>query len=175
MKTTTLILLLFFATQTFGQSKSELNSRIVALETRLATIEGKFNRSEGENKILISKVDSLIFELDKLKQVSSRKENVDANGSIEQKASTDTDKISAGSQCKAKTKAGTQCSRTAQEGSDYCWQHRPTYEPSSDQKATETKTKSSTGDTYKGREILTGPRGGKYYINANGKKTYIKK
>lgn len=35
-------------------------------------------------------------------------------------------------------------------------------------------TKAST-DTYKGRTIYTGPRGGKYYINKNGKKTYIKR
>jgi colicin import membrane protein len=27
--------------------------------------------------------------------------------------------------------------------------------------------------TYKGREVYTRPRGGKYYINKNGNKTYI--
>lgn len=30
------------------------------------------------------------------------------------------------------------------------------------------------GDTYHGNEIHTGPRGGRYYINRNGNKTYIK-
>ena len=39
-------------------------------------------------------------------------------------------------------------------------------------KAEETKSNAST---YNGRTIYTGPRGGQYYINKNGKKTYIKK
>ena len=39
-----------------------------------------------------------------------------------------------------------------------------------------TATSTSTTSTYSGdREIHTGPRGGKYYINSNGKKTYIKR
>ena len=32
---------------------------------------------------------------------------------------------------------------------------------------------SDNGDTYNGHKIYTGPRGGRYYINSNGKKTYI--
>lgn len=71
-------------------------------------------------------------------------------------------------QCIAFTKKGKQCSRNAEEGSDYCWQHNKT---KSDNK--------NTNDTYKsgstGKTIYTGPRGGQYYINKNGKKTYIKK
>lgn len=33
----------------------------------------------------------------------------------------------------------------------------------------------SSGSSGSGQNIQTGPRGGKYYINSNGKKTYIKK
>lgn len=29
-------------------------------------------------------------------------------------------------------------------------------------------------DTYNGHTVMTGPRGGRYYINGNGKKTYIR-
>ncbi len=65
--------------------------------------------------------------------------------------------------CKAITNAGSQCKRNADPGSDYCWQHKSTYEP----------TKSST--TSSSRTIYTGPRGGRYYINSNGNKTYIKR
>jgi colicin import membrane protein len=35
--------------------------------------------------------------------------------------------------------------------------------------------KSSTGATGNGKTIMTGPRGGQYYINSSGKKTYIKR
>jgi len=67
-------------------------------------------------------------------------------------------------QCVAITQKGTQCSRNAEDGSDYCWQH----------KKSTTTTKSSTTSTT-GRTIYTGPRGGKYYINSKGNKVYIKK
>ena len=35
------------------------------------------------------------------------------------------------------------------------------------------KSSTSDGDYYNGHKIYTGPRGGRYYINSNGKKTYI--
>ena len=40
-------------------------------------------------------------------------------------------------------------------------------------KAAEKKVKDKATGTYKGRRVYTGPRGGKYYINKNGNKTYI--
>lgn len=48
------------------------------------------------------------------------------------------------------------------------------------QKSKKTKThkvrsskNSDNGDYYNGHKIYTGPRGGRYYINKNGNKTYI--
>jgi colicin import membrane protein len=35
------------------------------------------------------------------------------------------------------------------------------------------KIKDKVTGTYKGKKVYTGPRGGKYYINSNGNKTYI--
>jgi colicin import membrane protein len=35
------------------------------------------------------------------------------------------------------------------------------------------RSSSDNGEYYNGHKIYTGPRGGKYYINSNGKKTYI--
>ena len=35
------------------------------------------------------------------------------------------------------------------------------------------KIKDKGTGTYKGKKVYTGPRGGKYYINSNGNKTYI--
>jgi len=35
------------------------------------------------------------------------------------------------------------------------------------------KQSSDAGEYYNGHKIYTGPRGGRYYINKNGNKTYI--
>lgn len=94
-------------------------------------------------------------------------------------------------QCIALTKKGTQCKRKASEGSDYCFQHKKIAETNEvkteekeekdvkevrEEKQKVKKEKNvSSGDTYNGRTIHTGPRGGKYYINKNGNKTYIKR
>lgn len=67
-------------------------------------------------------------------------------------------------QCKAITKAGTRCSRNAEAGSDYCWQHK------------NSNVQSKKADSYSSDKIYhTGPRGGQYYINSKGKKVYKKK
>ena len=48
-------------------------------------------------------------------------------------------------------------------------------------KADKTTEKAAAGDDKvigkddKGRTIYEGPRGGRYYINSNGNKTYVKK
>lgn len=73
--------------------------------------------------------------------------------------------------CQAITKKGTQCKRKAAEGSNYCWQHGGKTKSNSGSKIKQT----SSGETYHGKTIQTGPRGGKYYINKNGNKTYVKR
>lgn len=85
------------------------------------------------------------------------------------------------SQCKAITKKGTQCKRKATNNSEYCFQHKKnssntnvSTEETNKKKAKVNKS-SSSNDTYNGNEIHTGPRGGRYYINKNGNKTYIKR
>lgn len=35
------------------------------------------------------------------------------------------------------------------------------------------RSSSESGEYYNGHKIYTGPRGGRYYINKNGQKTYI--
>jgi colicin import membrane protein len=71
-------------------------------------------------------------------------------------------------QCKAITKKGSQCTRNAIAGTDYCWQHSK-----SSVKTEKKDSKTNTG--VSDNTIQTGPRGGKYYINSHGNKTYIKK
>jgi colicin import membrane protein len=44
------------------------------------------------------------------------------------------------------------------------------------QKVQQLKSSSDDGgDYYNGHKVITGPRGGRYYVNGNGKKVYIKK
>lgn len=40
-------------------------------------------------------------------------------------------------------------------------------------KSAEKKVKDKATGTYKGKKVFTGPRGGRYYINKNGNKTYL--
>lgn len=52
---------------------------------------------------------------------------------------------------------------------------KSTAKSSSSKKTIVTKSKSAdTEKTYNGHKVYTGPKGGKYYINSHGKKTYIK-
>lgn len=76
-------------------------------------------------------------------------------------------------QCIATTVAGNQCSRIADDGSDYCWQHKKTYETTSSSTASNSSTLNSSSNNT--RVLQTGPRGGQYYINSKGKKVYVKK
>lgn len=96
-------------------------------------------------------------------------------------------------QCKGVTKSGHQCKRTTTNANGYCYQHQEQVKPDaaanqSDKVATnQNKTPDTvagvknntnikaTGETYNGHKVQTGPKGGKYYINKNGNKTYLKR
>lgn len=74
-------------------------------------------------------------------------------------------------QCKAITEKGERCKRVTSDPSGYCWQHKDNH-GNVEKSSVNTTTPSSSGS---GRVIHTGPRGGKYYINSKGRKTYIKR
>lgn len=124
---------------TNAQSKEELKSVISSL------------------KMEIEKLNSRIAELEN--QISILQKNESSQTEV---LNIDTCAVKQ-NQCKAITQAGKRCSRTAQYGSEYCWQHQTR---KNEQKSSELQAGS--------RKIYTGPRGGKYYINASGKKVYIK-
>ena len=69
---------------------------------------------------------------------------------------------------KAKTSANKVDAKIKDEGKSAT---RKVKEVSSNEKAPKTPDK-VTGQ-YNGKKVYTGPRGGKYYINKNGNKTYI--
>jgi len=73
-------------------------------------------------------------------------------------------------QCNGITKAGNRCKNKTMNACGYCNQHASQAPESNDEPET-----TKPADTYNEGQIFTGPRGGKYRINANGKKVYIKK
>lgn len=137
---------------------------ITRLEERIITLEGQLDELDGR---IINNVTALEKINADLSQMNFNATNINSD---EQTNSTSTKKENSvnlnPNQCKAITKAGTQCKRTTKEGSDYCWQHQ-----SYNKSVTKEKSSSYSND----KTIHTGPRGGQYYINSKGNKTYIKK
>ena len=170
MKKLIFLILIFCSFISFSQTKTEMKSEIESLKMQVETLtnEVKVQKSENEQlkSLMISKLDEVSNSI-KTFQGSARSES--KNTSTE-KAD---DKITGvKGQCKAITAAGSQCKRSASEGSDYCWQHQGYSGSKSTVKSSGSSSGSSTGS---GRTIQTGPRGGQYYINKNGNKTYIKR
>lgn len=147
-----LIVLMMFAG---GCASTEQVNR---LEGQVAELNGRLDQLAEESQANRSLIEDLSAKLS-----SSGINNTSGDKSTTEK--TDVKKKPAGiKQCKATTKKGTQCTRNAQEGSDYCWQHQGN-----------SGGGNSTSISSGSREIFTGPRGGQYYINSKGKKTYIRK
>ncbi|MFH0761446.1 MAG: hypothetical protein V2A67_08080 [Bacteroidota bacterium] len=176
MKRMTIILVFLSLVATgYPQSKQAMNARIDQLTSQVAEQNGNILVLIEQNKTLADQMQSLVAKvssLETLVQALSKKPTVeimDISNTSTPPTSTATQSNDQPKRCKAITAAGTQCSRNAQTGSDYCWQHQGT---SVNSKSSSVPTSSGT---YNGKTIYTGPRGGKYYINKNGNKTYIKK
>lgn len=52
--------------------------------------------------------------------------------------------------------------------------HQPTYRRPMQTPTAKIAYTPGNGGTYNGHQVFVGPKGGKYYINKNGNKTYIK-
>jgi len=169
MKKLIFLILIFCSYISFSQTKTEMKSEIESLKKQVETLTNEVNVQKSE----IEQLKSLM--ISKLDEVSNSIKTFQGSGTSESKDSptekTD-DRATVGkAQCKAITAAGAQCKRSASEGSDYCWQHQGYSGTKSTFKSSGSSSGTSTGS---GRTIQTGPRGGKYYINKNGNKTYIK-
>ena len=161
-----------FSFQGFSQSKQVLIERISTLTARIDAINAEIQLLKEQNKNQTIEIEALRLKISTFAQspaVSQPNSNENPLKSVQEPANSQ----NTAKRCIAITAAGAQCSRNAEVGSEYCWQHRKSAEssvPSITNQANPT-TKSS----YQGHEIQTGPRGGKYYINSKGNKTYIKK
>jgi len=156
----------------FSQTKDDMKAEILQLKSKIEIFDSLL--IEANNKVLIleTRLQSIaaIAQQGDIK-IDSTKSNTTF---LEKQVQNKDDKISADKRCKAITATGNQCSRNASADSDYCWQHAKS-EVNKKTSTTTSTSSSSTSTTNNGRKIYTGSRGGQYYINSNGNKTYIKK
>lgn len=172
MKKAILLLLLLSIIQPFNsisQSKKDLKYEVYKLEKKVSE-----NQSlKEENEKLKLENERLIEENKRLNtEISWRKPSTTVTEGQPNAEDDVRENDNSTGQCKAITAKGTQCSRKAEVGGDYCWQHKGYSGSKSTVKSSGSSSQTSTGS---GRTIQTGSRGGKYYINKNGNKTYIKR
>lgn len=160
-----------------GQTKRELQLSIDNSNLKIEALKSELNAQKNENALLKNNLEKCQSDI---KSLMDRVTALENKANEQNYSVAPTSNSTSSGQCKATTSKGTRCSRAADPGSEYCWQHKSTYEPAaSPSNSGSNKTNSGSYQstkTYSGdRTIHTGPRGGKYYINSNGKKTYIKK
>lgn len=153
-----------------AQSKKDLSQEVTILKVSHKALLDDIELLKKETDLLNKEIDLLKQQLAQIKTAGSVNEIQQVvQEKVDQKTET---------RCKATTAAGKQCSRNADPGSDYCWQHKTTYEPNNTPSNAVSTPKvsgsGSSGTTGAGRVIHTGPRGGKYYINSKGNKVYVK-
>jgi len=171
-----LLILVFCVTKSPAQSKKVLEARLDALSSKIELLNAEIQLLKEQNKNQDKEISTLILQLsdaekeienlkmqnsELYKQSTNTHSGIDGNAQAEQKGER---------RCKAITSSGNQCSRKADDGSDYCWQHKKTYEPDK-----ELYKSNATQPADNGRTIYTGPKGGRYYINSKGNKVYIKR
>lgn len=157
-----------------AQSRKVLSAQIATLSAKIEAVNAEMNLLKEQNSNMKKEIAELKTrlsasedEIDRIKQANeARKSGNNSPQPASQTSATDNESH----QCKATTAAGNQCSRNADPGSDYCWQHKKKYESSGS-----SPSGSDGNEGYNGHTIQTGPRGGKYYINSKGKKVYIKR
>jgi hypothetical protein len=180
---------------TFGQSKKmqlSIDSCKMVIEqqaSKIAELDTKLNNLYAILGVLRNSLNDLPKGM---LLVPSNALNVKENAGATDENQKST--VGAPGQCKALTKAGSRCKRMASTGTEFCWQHQSSRsgvvseenkgsnessEISVKTTPTQTQTQTQTttpASSYSGsRTIQTGSRGGQYYINSNGNKTYIKK
>jgi outer membrane murein-binding lipoprotein Lpp len=166
-----ILVLLMIVLSSCSQFNGELDSKLSDLTAKVDSLSAKVDELTEQNQLLdqeISWLENEIVDLDHLKKSKLAEPVPSTTAKTPEKSVQD-------GQCKALTTSGSRCSRVAQKGSEYCWQHIKTYEPdrpAAKDKATGSVSVSSDSGSY---TIYTGPKGGKYYINSSGKKIYIKK
>ena len=159
----------------FSQSKKVLEARINELSAKIEAVNAEIRLLSEQNKNLGNEVETLKTRLSASEKELQAFRDLPQTGkqpAVDKGNNEPLQYPPAGpsNRCRAITSSGEQCSRNAREGSEYCWQHDKSAEaPKS------TASPANSNNSSGSREILTGPRGGKYYLNSSGKKTYIRR
>lgn len=158
-----LLLFMVVAFDAAGQSKAELKKEVEELKAELSQYKllvAKYKNGNIQLRLQINEIKRFVNQFPR-EIIPISEDSISINSDSPQSVfpSKSTHDNTQASQCAAITKKGTRCSRSAQSGSKYCWQHQ----------TSESKPKSSYNS---GHVWQTGPRGGQYYINSKGNKVY---
>lgn len=124
-----IFLLLLFISSSCSQLNSEMNSKIWELSSRVDSLSGKVEELTTLTELQDEELMWLQNELVELKKNKEEKTATPSATPLAAPLSKTAVKEPVDTQCQAITNSGKRCSRTALKGSDYCWQHKATYEP----------------------------------------------
>ena len=124
-----IFLLLLFISSSCSQLNSEMNSKIWELSSRVDSLSGKVEELTTLTELQDEELMWLQNELAELKKNKEEKTATPSATPLAAPLSKTAAKETVDTQCQAITNSGKRCSRTALKGSDYCWQHKATYEP----------------------------------------------
>jgi len=124
-----IFLLLLFISSSCSQLNSEMNSKIRELSSRVDSLSGKVAELTTLTELQDEELLWLQNELAELKKTKEEKTATPSATPLAAPLSKTAAKETVDTQCQAITNSGKRCSRTALKGSDYCWQHKETYEP----------------------------------------------
>lgn len=138
-------LVLLFISSSCSQLNSEMNSKIWHLNSKIDSLSGKVEELTTLTELQDEELMWLQNELAELKKAKGGSDLTSFTPSatpLTKPLATPSGKPSAkpavpvskttgkeDTRCLALTNSGKRCSRTALEGSDYCWQHKEIYEP----------------------------------------------
>lgn len=124
-----IFLLLLFISSSCSQLNSEMNSKIWELSSRVDSLSVKVAELTTLTELQDEELLWIQNELAELKKTKEEKTATPSATPLAAPLSKTAAKETVDIQCQAITNSGKRCSRTALKGSDYCWQHKATYEP----------------------------------------------
>ena len=174
MKKLLFILLTVISISGYAQTKSQLEEQIKYILAEQKKLVEEVQSLKAVVSEMKSSQQAMSEDNQQLHSLLNRQNTSSEQSSIIQSTEKKNVDTSSG-RCQATTAKGTQCSRNAAAGSQYCWQHKGNQTPGNAASSTPSTTNSSSGSYNGSKTIQTGPRGGQYYINKNGNKTYVKR
>ena len=124
-----IFLILLFVSSSCSQLNSKMNSKMWELSARVDSLSTQVAALNELTELQDEELMWLQNELAELKKVKAEKQASSSATPLAAPLSKTAVKEVVDTQCQAITNSGKRCSRTALKGSNYCWQHKATYEP----------------------------------------------